>query len=643
MIMKRLFLLAISVFFLGICVQAQGVKFTIKDKKAIELYNRAIELYERYDYESAIKWLIEAVEREHNFIEAYLLLSQVFEEMKDIDNAIITANKAIAINPDFYSGIYFNLGNYYLFKGEYDNAIRSYEKYLTYKNIKEYAIKIAQHRKACCLFAKDAILHAVSFNPINLGNAINTQFDEYWPSLSADENTLVITANIPKDSAVEQIRYNRQEDFFISHRNANGNWQKSVALGRPINTPFNEGAQSITSDGKKMFYTVCRGVCNIFTSNLRPDGTWSSPVRVPTINSPKYSNKQPSISPDGQTLYYVSNCPGGHGSYDIWKTTLLENGNWSAPENLGDTINTEGNEQSPFIHFDNQTLYFASDGHIGMGGFDLFMSKKDDKGHWSIPKNLGYPINTYRDEDGLIINARGNTAYYSSDRIAENRRDIFTFELYPEIRPTPSSYLTGTIKDAETKLPVKAKFSLIDLADRHEVMKSVPADDGSFLVCIPSDKSYAFYASEVGYLFYSDHFDMKGEHSIDKPFKKDILLNPIKVNQTMVMRNLFFDTDSSTLKPESIVELNRLVDFLTYNKTLLIEIGGHTDNQGIDSYNQSLSEKRAKAVVDYLIAHQIESTRLKWFGYGRLKPIADNKSEEGRAQNRRTEVKITGM
>jgi len=641
--MKRLFLLIIFLILIVFCAFAQSGKLSVTNKKAIELYNRAIESYERYDYETAVKWLIESVQKEPKFIEAYLLLSQVFEEMHDIDNAIATANKAIAINPDFYTGIYFNLGNYYLYKGEYDNAIKSFDKYLGYKNIKPQSAKIAEKLKACCLFAIDAIQHPVPFNPVNLGNAINTLFDEYWPSLSADENTLIITANIPKDSTLEQVRYNRQEDFFISHRNAEGNWGKSVSLGKPINTPFNEGAQSITSDGKKMFYTVCRGVCSIFTSTLTPDGTWSTPVQVPTINGVKFSNKQPSISPDGRTLYYVSNCPGGHGSYDIWKTTLMENGNWSAPENLGDTINTEGSEQSPFIHFDNQTLYFASDGHIGLGGFDLFMSKQDNKGHWSIPKNLGYPINNYRDEDGLIINARGNTAYYSSDRIAENRRDIFTFELYPEIRPTPSSYLTGTIKDSETKLPVKANFSLIDLLDKHEVMKSVPSDDGSFLVCIPSNKGYAFYASAVGYLFYSEHFDMKGEHSIDEPFKKDILLNPIKVNQTMVMRNLFFDTDSSSLKSESIVELNRLVDFLIYNKTLLIEIGGHTDNQGIDSYNQSLSEKRAKAVVDFLISHQIATERLKWVGYGKLKPIADNKSEEGRAQNRRTEVKITGM
>ncbi|RPH32821.1 MAG: hypothetical protein EHM93_07800 [Bacteroidales bacterium] len=641
--MKQLALSILVIFIIVLEVNAQKGKLSVTNKKAIELYGRAVESYERYDFETAAKWLIESVDKEPKFIEAYLLLSQVFQEMRLADNAIDAANKAIAINPDFFPNVYFNLGNLYLYKGDYQNSINSYDRFLNIKSARVQTKKLAEKRKASCEFAIEAIQHPVPFKPVNLGDGVNTYFDEYWPSLSADENTLVITANVPKDSASEQVRYNRQEDFFISHRNSDGVWERKQSLGKPINTSFNEGAQSITADGKKMYYTVCRGVCNIFTSKRASDGTWSSPIRVPNINSNKFSNKQPSISPDGRTLYYVSNCLGGHGGYDIWKSNLREDGTWFAPENLGDTINTEGNEQSPFIHFDNQTLYFASDGHIGMGGFDLFTSKHDAKGNWTIPKNLGYPINTFRDEDGLVINARGTTAYYSSDRNSENGRDIYTFNLYPEIRPIPASYLTGTIKDAVTGLPVKANFNLIDLADEHEIMKATSSDDGAYLVCIPSERSYAFYASAIGYLFYSDHFDMKGEHSIDKPFKKDILLDPIKVNQTMVMRNIFFDTDSTVLKPESIVELNRLVDFLTVNKALRIEIGGHTDNQGIDIYNQSLSEKRAKAVVDYLTSHRIPTERLKWFGYGRLKPIADNMTEEGRALNRRTEVKITGM
>lgn len=623
---------------------AQKNTLSIDNKKAIELYQKAIESYERYDYPTTIKYLEQSVEREHKFIEAYLLLSQIYQEMRSVEKAISNAEKAIAINPDYYPNIYFNLGNLWLYEGEYKNALGRFDKFLGYKSIKPQTRKVAERRKATCEFALNAIQSPVPFNPVNLGANVNTILDEYWPSLSADENTLVVTANIPKDTTIDEVIYNRQEDFFITHRDSTGKWEPIKPVGKPLNTPFNEGAQSLTSDGKRMYFTVCRGVCNIFSSDLLPDGSWSKPVRLPmTVNSNKFSNKQPSISPDGRTLYFVSNRPGGYGGYDIWKALLKDDNFWTEPENLGDTINSDGDEQSPFIHFDNQTLYFASDGHVGMGSLDLFVSTLSADGKWSEPKNLGYPINTYRDEDGLIVNARGTTAYYTSDRIEQNGRDIYSFDLYPEIRPIPSSYLRGIIADAHDEKPLKANFTLVDLENEHEVMKSISSDDGSYLVCLPSNRSYALYASSVGYLFYSDHFDMKGIHSIDKPFTKDIYLSPIRINEVMVMRNIFYATDSYELKPESKVELNRLLEFLKLNPTLKIEVGGHTDDQGDNVYNQKLSENRAKSVVDYLISNQIVSDRVKWVGYGETKPIADNRTDEGRAQNRRTEVKITGM
>jgi outer membrane protein OmpA-like peptidoglycan-associated protein len=635
--------LSILTFLIVLQVDAQTGKLSTSNKRAIELYQKATESYQRYDTETAILFLNQSIEKDSKFIEAYLILSQIYQEMRLVDNAIDAANKAIAINPDFFPNIYFNLGNLFLFKGEYEPSLSNFNKFLGYQTIKSQIKGVAERRKATCEFAIKAIQNPVPFNPINLGLNVNSSFDEYWPSLSADENTLVITANIPKDSSLNQVIHNRQEDFFITHRNAEGKWEPIKPVGKPLNTPFNEGAQSITSDGKKMYYTVCRGVCNIFSSELTPDGTWSIPTRLSTINSNKFSNKQPSISPDGRTLYFVSNRPGGYGGFDIYKTTLKDDGFWSAPKNLGNTINTEGEEQSPFIHFDNQTLYFASDGHIGMGGLDLFVSRLSSDSSWSTPKNLGYPINTYRDEDGLIVNARGTTAYYSSDRDSKHGRDIFTFDLAPSIQPIPASYLTGTIKDSENGKPLKANFSLVDLTSEHVIMKSLSSDDGGYLVCIPTEKSYAFYASATGYLFFSDHFELKGTHSIDKPFRKDIALDPIKVNQIMQMRNIFFETDSYALKSESKVELNKLLDLLLTNKTIRIEVGGHTDSQGDNAYNQKLSENRAKSVVDYLIAHQIAPERVKWVGYGETKPIADNKTEEGRSLNRRTEVKITGV
>jgi outer membrane protein OmpA-like peptidoglycan-associated protein len=624
-------------------VNSQTVKLSTSSKRAIEYYQKAISSYEVYDYQSAVKFLNQSVDKDSKFTEAYIMLSQIYQEMRMVDKALDAANKAISLNADIFPNIYLNLGYMYLYKGDYQESLKNLTKLKSYNTISPPARKRAEKLIKSCEFAIQSIQNPVPFNPINLGLNVNSKFDDYWPSLSADENTLVITVNIPKDSTIDLVIHNRQEDFFITHRNADGNWQQVKPMDKMVNTEYNEGAQSITSDGKKMYFTVCRGVCNIFSSELSTSGSWSRPIRLSTIYTPKFSNKQPSISPDGRTLYFVSNRPGGFGEFDIWKSSLKEDGTWQEPENLGNTINSDGNEQSPFIHFDNQTLYFSSDGQIGMGGLDIFVAKLQPDGAWATPKNLGYPINTYRDEDGLIVNAKGTTAYFSSDRDPEKGRDIFTFDLYPEIRPIPSSYLTGIIRDAENGNPLMSNFSLVDLESEHEIMKSLSSNDGSYLVCIPTEKSYAFYASATGYLFYSDHFNIKGDHSIDKPFRKDISLEPIKVNQVMLMRNIFYAVDSFALKPESKVELNKLLELLLANKTVRIEIGGHTDNQGDNVYNQKLSENRAKSVVDYLIAHQISPERVKWVGYGETKPVADNTNEDGRALNRRTEVKIIGV
>jgi outer membrane protein OmpA-like peptidoglycan-associated protein len=551
----------------------------------------------------------------------------------------------VAINPNFFPLVYFNLGNMLFSRGEYVRALDYYVKFIGYRNIRPESKELAEFRMECCRFALNAIENPVPFEPKNLGSNVNSSMDDYWPSLSADENTLVITVNVPKDTLSTEVLYNRQEDFFITTRDTNGQWRPVRSFGSPINTPvINEGAQSLSADGNRMYYTICSGVCNLFVSDRQPDGNWGRPKKLPEpVNLLYSSEKQPSISPDGRTLYFVSNRIGGKGKYDVWRTTRLDDDSWSPPENLGDSINTPFSEQSPFIHFDNQTLYFASDGHVGMGGLDIFVSRKLNDTTWTKPINLGYPINTFRSEDGLIVNAKGTIAYYSSDRNPEVGRDIYTFELNPEVRPNPVSYVRGLITDFKSGWPVQAYFQLVDIESGDEIMQSESTKEGTYLVCLPSDRSYAFFVSAPGYLFHSDHFDLKGVYSALEPYRKDIELRPIRVGEVMVMRNIFFETDSYELKNESIVELNRLLDLLTKNPSMRIEVGGHTDDVGAEDYNLSLSDKRAKAVVNYLTSKSISADRLTWKGYGKSKPIADNTSDEGRAQNRRTEIRVIGM
>jgi outer membrane protein OmpA-like peptidoglycan-associated protein len=294
------------------------------------------------------------------------------------------------------------------------------------------------------------------------------------------------------------------------------------------------------------------------------------------------------------------------------------------------------------MHSDNQTLYFTSNGWTGMGGIDIYYSKKNDDGKFSKPVNLGYPINTFNDEGFLIVNAKGNMAYYSSDRQGGfGGLDIYSFELSEKVRPVAVTYLKGVVYDKNTGKKLKAKFELTDLATEKVVFESYSDQiTGEFMVSLPTEKNYALNVSKDGYLFYSENFTLTGVYDKTKPYEKDIPLQPLAVGEVVVLKNIFFDFDKTDLKPESEVELQKLIEMLRKNVKMKIEISGHTDNKGTADYNQKLSENRSKAVYIYLIEKGIDKTRLSYKGYGLSKPIDTNDTEEGRANNRRTEFKV---
>ncbi len=298
---------------------------------------------------------------------------------------------------------------------------------------------------------------------------------------------------------------------------------------------------------------------------------------------------------------------------------------------------------SPFIHFDGKTLYFASDGRIGMGGFDLYMTRMKDDSTWTDPKNLGYPINTYNDEMGLVIESGGQKAYYSSTKDVKQGKDIFSFDLYEAIRPDPVSYLKGKVFDKETGKLLQANYELVNLSTGKILMKNISDEMGNFLVCLPSGYNYGINVSKPGYLFYSENFTLEGVHTASEPFIKKIILNPTKIGEKMLLSNVFYEIDSWQLKKESLLELNNLFTLLTDNKNLIMEIGGYTDSTGSEKYNLVLSEKRALSVVNYLIKMGISSDRLRYKGYGNASKLGNNITVEGRKLNRRTEAKIIDM
>ncbi len=295
---------------------------------------------------------------------------------------------------------------------------------------------------------------------------------------------------------------------------------------------------------------------------------------------------------------------------------------------------------SPYIHKDNKTLYFSSDGWTGMGGFDLFITKMKSDSVRTHPENLGYPINTWSDEIGMVLTARGDVAYYSSAKEKESGKDIYMFEIPEEVRPEPVSYIEGKVFDINSKKSLIARFELIDLESNKNVFRAFSDYKGKFLVTLPTNKNYALNVSRGGYLFYSANFSLKGIASLEEPYHLIVPLSPIKAGERTVLRNIFFNFNSYELLPESIVELEKLLEFLQDNQEVMIRIEGHTDSEGEIQYNLNLSEKRAKTVMDYLLWKSIPYSRLSYKGYGESSPISDNSSAQGRAQNRRIEIVV---
>ncbi len=361
------------------------------------------------------------------------------------------------------------------------------------------------------------------------------------------------------------------------------------------------------------------------------------------INTSKWDS-QPSISSDGRTLYFSSKRTGGKGFSDLYVSQLAPNGEWTVPRSLGDSINTPEYEESPLIHPDGKTLYFVSNGHLGMGKRDLYVTRMDENGNWGSPVNLGYPINTWNEEYALFVEAGGDIAYFSSGRDGGyGSLDIYSFQLYDDIKPNKVTYVKGKVKDKIFRRPLRAKIELIDLATSDVVFKSVSDKiTGDFLVTLPVDHDYALNVSRDGFLFYSEHFSLSRDENTDKPYRLNVEMQPIKFGEKVVLKNVFFETASYSLLPESKVELDKLVKFLKTNLTIKVEIGGHTDNVGKPDDNQILSENRAKSVMEYLIANGIDKTRTRYKGYGELQPIDTNDTAEGRANNRRTEFKVLG-
>ncbi|RMG80519.1 MAG: flagellar motor protein MotB, partial [Bacteroidetes bacterium] len=425
-------------------------------------------------------------------------------------------------------------------------------------------------------------------------------------------------------------------------------------------TENSEGAHTISADGHLLIFTACNrksgfGSCDLFYSEY-DCGEWSPVQVIPPPVSTGAWESQPSLSADGKKLYFASNRPGGIGEKDLWVAERQADGSWGTPQNLGAGINTPKDEKAPFIHPDGQTLYFLSSGHPGLGFEDLFICRKQSDGSWGTPQNFGYPINTENSEGPIFVSLDGKQAYFSSNRTdfeeAYGKMDIYTFELPPHLRPQPVTYVKATVRDEKDNRPLIAQVEFVDLMTGESYVQNQTDCDGVFLVTLPSGKNYMLNINRDGYFFYSDHFELSAGGSFDDPFLLDVRLRPIPSQNAstdladaapgapIILKNVFFETGSAELKPESLIELNRLKALLEAHPELKIQINGHTDHVGTEEDNLKLSNDRAKAVYDYLVQNGIHPERLRYKGFGESRPIDTNDTEAGRRNNRRTEFEV---
>jgi len=606
--------------------------------KAADIYTQAVTNAQDGDYITAIRMINDALKIEPKYVDAYLSLGGIYAELKNYNESVNQFEHAFGLDSPYTKNYFLPYSISLAGTGQFQRALDAVNKFLTDTRLNDRSRGAGEFRKKTYEFAidyeKNHPVKGYLFAPQNLGDSINTEELEYFPSLPIEGNKLIFTKRIK-----------RNEDFYQSDL-VNGKWSKAKPIKGGLNSSeYNEGAQNISEDGQWLVFTGCNfptgmGSCDIYISYLTKRG-WSEPQNLgPNVNS-EYWESSPCLSPDKKDLYFSSNVPGGFGGKDIWVCHREADGRWGTPKNLGPDVNTTGEETCPFIHADNQTLYFNSTGLPGYSEKpDLYISRKGPDGKWSKPENLGYPINTIDDEGSLVVSSDGKTAYYSSDKFdTKGGLDIYTFQLREDIRPLRTLWVKGQVYDIKTKAGLPSSVELTDITT-HQVMSKIQTDEeGYYLTTLPVGKTYAFNVSRKGYLFYSENFDLI-KRVPDSTYNIDIPLKPIEPNASIVLKNVFFDTKKTELKPTSITELDNVVRLMNDNPKMRIQISGHTDNVGTPASNISLSKGRALSVVNYLVRKGIKKERLTYKGYGETKPVANNKTEEGRATNRRTELSV---
>ena len=640
--MPRFLLCLLLTCFLTVQAWSQSSQLSTRNSKAISYYNKALQQIKGREFEKAIVTLNNAIKRDATFGEAYVKAAGLHRVLGNQAVALELYQKGFSFmefsplwGPEYY--IYADMS---MKEGAYGQAEIFFESYLKSNAKNQRLARNAQRQLENCHFAVKAMQQPVSFQPDQMDGQINQFVHQYFPTFTADQRFFVYTAR--KGEGLEH-----DENLYVSQR-TNDSWTAPVSISAHINSRHNEGAATISGDAKTLVFSSCNrpdsnGDCDLYISR-RTGNEWSRPQNMGRhINTP-YWDSQPSLSADGRVLYFSSSRPTGSiGLEDIWVTVLQENSTWSAPRNLEAPINTPGRDMAPFLHASGTTLYFASDGHVGMGGLDIFKSALE-KGSWTPPENLGYPLNTHQHEGSLSIVPDNTKGYYSRQVPREaGGKNIFLYEFEVPVAwrsKDRSTYAQGRVFDSKTKQPLRAEVQLYDLATG-ELVQQVESDQvtGEYTIVLSEGSTYGMYVMAPDHLLHSFNFDYSQKQSF-APQTLEVYLDPVSKGASIVLNNLFFDTGQYQLAGKSKTELQKLSTFMQHYPDIKIEISGHTDDVGSDKANQELSEKRAHSVVAYLTAQGIAKGRLSAIGYGKSRPVKANTSDENRQLNRRIELKI---
>ncbi len=646
MIIRRFILSVLTFFIVSLAVSAQIITKEMLTPKEKKLFDKAKNFGMKGDYNNSNKNFETLLKLRPDFVEGILRLASNYNSLKQLNKAESLFLQAVSIAPQYDPEMYYSLALVESELKKYLPAADHLDKYISMEKSKPEKVRKAMALRDNLRFIEYAINHPVPFKPQSLGSAINTKNLEYSPSIALDGSSIIFT------------RKTGQEDFYISFHDSTGYKVASPLFG--LNTFQNEGAHSMSADGKFMVFTACDrkdafGSCDLYYSMII-DGKWIPPVNMGhKVNSAAWDS-QPTLSPDGKLLIFSSRRLGTLGGADLWMTWRNEKNAWVVPVNMGNIINTTGDDESPFLHPDGQTLYFRSNGRPGMGGYDIYYTKKNSiNDEWQVPENIGYPINTEGSEGSLAVSLDGTKAYFAGDMDYDtgkklNHLDIFSFELYATARPTPTTFVKGYVTDAVTGKPMQADITIKDLKTEKAIFQMSTDKDGFFLGSLAAGKNYACIAEQKNYVYHAENFELSDINMLHKPAILYIALQPVEQKivalekpKPTILQNLFFKSGSAELLPESNTEIELLFHLLTDNPLLNITITGHTDDIGKNEDNLILSEKRAQSVAQALITKGIGAKRLTAEGKGETQPIATNNTEEGRQKNRRTEFVISSQ